>query len=280
MMSSGKIWDVAAEIVSIDKISENTFFGIFKAPAIARSAIPFQFVNVRVREGTQPLLRRPFSLSRIFPDDGEIGLTWAVVGQGTRFMCDLAPGDTVSMLGPLGNGFLPSGRDLLLIAGGTGLAPMYPLAEAARSQGLKVTLLYGARSSRLMWDTRAFRDIGCHVLLATEDGSQGITGTVLDILRECGRKPGNHGTATVLACGPKPMLSAVKSFFVEMSGEGCRLKRGTVYVSLEEHMGCGMGLCRGCAVRKAGESGDYFHVCTDGPVFDAADVDLSAGGQG
>jgi len=263
-MSETRIWDVTATMLSVDEVSGGAYRAVLRAPQIAREALPFQFVEVRVRDGNDPLLRRPFSLSLIDPTAGNIGITWAVTGRGTSMMTEWKPGDSVAVMGPLGNGFLPEGNELILIAGGTGLAPMYPLAAFARRRGIQVSLLYGAKSKKLLWDTHEFRSLGIQCLLATEDGEEGARGFVTDLLQS-GFLESKAGAA-VLACGPKPMLKKVKDI--------CRGKVVRLYISLEERMACGIGLCRGCAVKASGENKGYHHICIDGPVFLADAVDL------
>ncbi len=276
-MSSKEVFDVKARLITLNKAQGNVYRAILHAPQIAERAKPMQFVNVMVREEGAPLLRRPFGLSAIDSETGAIEITWAVVGLGTRIMSEWAPGQTVSVLGPLGNGMDMSKLDhqsnLVLIAGGTGLAPLLPLASIARKNNTDVSLFYGAKSASQLMDTACLKNKGCQVFLATEDGSEGVKGLATDLLKEhlLPLEPGHcqAGDTTGIACGPKPMLKQVKQIFK---------KTGVpLFVSLEERMACGYGLCQGCATRASGLSREgYYHVCTDGPVFLADNVDLES----
>ncbi len=276
--------DEIAEVITIGKERGGVHTALLHAPDIAKRATPMQFVEVRVRAGADPFLRRPFGLSLISSEEGHIGLTWAVVGKGTALMSRWRPGDRVSVLGPLGNGLGPEkllagssaeARSVYLVAGGTGLAPFYPLAKALRALGSDVSLSYGARTSALLMDTSPFQSLGCRVTVYTEDGSEGRTGFVTAGLGQADTMPledGRLGKPLVMACGPTPMLKAVKEKLAGTSAE--------LYVSLEGRMACGTGLCKGCAVKAAPPLSGYLHVCTDGPVFPASMVYLGEEGEG
>jgi dihydroorotate dehydrogenase electron transfer subunit len=283
-LDKGNPEDGIAEVMTIRKERGGFFTALLHAPGIAKEARPMQFVEVRVREGADPFLRRPFGLSRISPEEGTIGLTWAVVGRGTALMSSWRPGDRASVLGPLGNGLDPEkligkspakARSVYLVAGGTGLAPFYPLAKAFRSHGVSVSLFYGARTSALLMDTSPFQSLGCRVTAYTEDGSEGAAGFVtvgLGQLRTLPLEDDRQCAPLVIACGPTAMLKAVKEKLAGTSAE--------LYVSLEGRMACGTGLCKGCAVKAAPPLDGYLHVCTDGPVFPASMVCLGEEGEG
>ncbi|MGI6643712.1 MAG: dihydroorotate dehydrogenase electron transfer subunit [Bacillota bacterium] len=273
-MTPRKIVDAQGQVVSIEKDVGGVYRALLDSPDIARRARPLQFVNVKVGDGSDPFLRRPFSISGIHEDSGLIEITWRIVGRGTEIMSRWEPGDTVKVLGPLGNGFSlrTESRDvfgdrkqprLWLVAGGTGLAPMYPLAQEAKELGYEVSLFFGARSKDELMDTSRFQNLGCEVHTTTEDGSAGHRGLVTEVLTryvQVFRKG-----EIMVACGPEAMLGAVKSFV----GHSLDL-----YVCLEGRMACGIGLCQGCAVKARGQDVAYLHVCSHGPVFLASDVDL------
>ena len=260
--------DETAEVLSVEDLGSGFYRALLVSPNIAGVARPLQFVMVKVRPGVDPYLRRPFSLSLIDAQAGLIGLTWNVVGAGTQAMAAWEPGQTVSVLGPLGNGFdVPAspGR-LFLLAGGTGLAPMFPLAKDAAGRGWQVSLFYGARTASALLDTAAFENAGCRVTVSTDDGSRGARGFATDVAAQEIPVCPDRGDVAV-ACGPAPMLRAAKRL--------CQERGLTLYVSLEQRMACGTGLCRGCAVKaEIGAESRYFHVCLDGPVFRADRVDL------
>ena len=275
--------DETARVLLVEDLGSGFHRAVLHSPEIAGTAKPLQFVMVKVRAGIDPYLRRPFSLSLIDAQAGLIGLTWSVVGAGTEAMAAWEPGQTVSVLGPLGNGFDVAEvlaeshprnekdspvfeRRLFLLAGGTGLAPMFPLATDAVGRGWQVFLFYGARTASALLDTAAFESAGCRVLVSTDDGSSGARGFVTDVAAKA--LPACPGLGDVaVACGPAPMLRAAKKL--------CRERGLTLYVSLEQRMACGTGLCRGCAVKAGAEAeSQYLHVCLDGPVFRADRVDL------
>lgn len=269
-MDLRQIHDVDARIVRLSNIRGNLYSMCLEAPEIARTAKPMQFVNIALGDSTDPLLRRPFSLSGIHPDRGTIGITWAVVGRGTQIMAGWQAGRSVRVLGPLGNGLgidrLCIDHGLVLVAGGTGIAPLTPLASQALEKEAELQVFYGARSASELLDTG---DLGaaCTVHLATEDGSVGFGGLVTGLL-EARLSAGalGNGRPTVVSCGPKPMLNHVKQI--------CNRHGLPLLVSLEARMACGYGVCQGCVVPRAGGKQGYYRVCTDGPVFRAEDIEL------
>jgi dihydroorotate dehydrogenase electron transfer subunit len=217
----------------------------FRAPEIAAQVRAGQFVNLGWSGG--PLLRRPFSVYRAEGDAIEVVLK--AVGTGTAQLLAMDAGDRVSCLGPLGRGFEIRGSHALLISGGLGVAPMPLAARDARAAGAKVTWVHGARTAAELC-TEADGD---EVVWATDDGSRGFHGTAV---------AASPDADVVLACGPNRMLAAVAE---RWSG---------AQVAVETYMGCGTGVCLGCAVPL--RRGGYDRACTEGPVYRAAEVDWSA----
>jgi dihydroorotate dehydrogenase electron transfer subunit len=242
------VFQVDAPLVERRLVGRDLVVLGFQAPEVAAAALPGQFVNLLLRPG--PLLRRPFSVYRA--TGGRVEVLLRAVGVGTALLLDLALGDQVSLLGPLGTGFRldPNWRSVALLSGGLGVAPFPITALAARSAGLEVTWVHGARAAA---DLCSEAD-GDHVLLATDDGSRGHHGSAVDAVPE--------GIGAVLACGPNPMLAAVARRWPEAQ------------VAVETYMGCGTGVCLGCAVPRV--AGGYDRACREGPVYRAADVDWSA----
>jgi dihydroorotate dehydrogenase electron transfer subunit len=276
------IVDELAQVLSVEEGRGRIVRALLQSPEIARRAKPLQFVLVKVRPGNDPFLRRPFCLSLVDPSSGLIRITWDVVGQGTAIMANWIAGQEVLVLGPLGNGLDLAAlalskagaarRRMFIIAGGTGLAPMYPLAVAAKTSGYDVTLFYGAKSAEFLFDSSEFLKIGCAVTVATDDGSEGAQGFVTDIAAPALRSVKIGDVA--VTCGPVPMMRETKRFCVEAGVD--------LYIVLEQRMACGTGLCRGCAVKaatKTGEPESYLHACLEGPVFRADQVDLEPGGE-
>lgn len=233
-------------------------------PDIAREAKPGQFVMVRC--GSETTLPRPFSVHQV--DAERIALFYAVRegGRGTNWLASRENGDKATIFGPLGNGFAlpPTARNLLLVAGGTGIAPLYFLARHAAENKYRVTLLYGTVDQNRY---PVAPDI--EVAAVTEDGSVGEKGLVTDLLPRFAPQADQ-----VFACGPMPMLRDMFNRRKELKLEG-----RPVQVSLEVRMGCGVGVCYGCTIKtKSGLK----QVCKDGPVFELDEIlwdglDLSSG---
>jgi dihydroorotate dehydrogenase electron transfer subunit len=244
------------------------------APDIAVSAQPGQFITVRCGDFT---LRRPFSVhqSRFDRDsgEGEIALLFKVAGKGTHWLSQRQTGDRLDVLGPLGKGFSiePGARNLLLVAGGIGIAPLVFLIQHASSQH-QITLIHGASTAAQLYTERP-DFIGIQFIPVTEDGSMGKKGMATDILPDFLDRADQ-----VHACGPEDMYKAIalplnpSPLKGEEKGEGeqqSNLKLRKCQVSLEVRMGCGFGACYGCTIntRKG-----LKQVCRDGPVFELDDI--------
>lgn len=235
--------------------------------ALAQSR-PGQFVMLRGDWGRDPLLPRPMSLMSVDPG-GRADLLAKGVGRGTQLLEAAPPGARISVLGPLGNGFPVAESDTLdlLVAGGVGMPPLYMQAEQSAKCGLvqRCEMLYGGRSSGDLLFLAEMRAIGLSCHLATEDGSVGRRGRVTTLLEariEHHRQVKHDTKLRVLACGPKGMLWAVARV-AERHAIPC-------YLSLEEHMACGIGVCLGCAV--PARTRPFRYTCSDGPVFLASDL--------
>lgn len=224
-----------------------------------------QFVMLRVSDGLDPLLRRPFGIYRVMSGGKGVELLYQVVGKGTRILSLKRPGERLGLLGPLGNGFTmpPKAAKVVLVAGGMGIVPLYPFAHEVRG----AVLLYGTRDAAQASVAGDFKELGCPVRHATEDGSLGVKGYVTELLKDELTRD-----AMVYACGPAPMLKAVAAI-AGAAGARC-------YVSLERSMACGIGVCLGCAVKGRvhadAENKLYKMVCSDGPVFESGEIDWEA----
>ena len=247
---------IRARVKSNSELMPRTRLVWLDAPGIAELARPGQFVMVRCGEGHDPLLRRPLSIHRV-DSTGRVALLFEVVGRGTSWLSGRAEGDIVDLMGPLGSGFLvkPAAKNLLLVAGGIGIAPLAFLAEEATGLGRTVTVLLGAGKATQLCPGSQL-PTGISIVKGTEDGSEGRKGLVTQIVGEF------VGQADqVFACGPAAMYRS-------MTKLDC-LKGKSVQVSLEERMACGVGACYGCTVKtRMGLK----QVCQDGPVFDLADI--------
>jgi dihydroorotate dehydrogenase electron transfer subunit len=230
----------------------------FTCREIAETALPGQFVHIRVAE-LDPLLRRPFSIHDVEGD--RVRIVYDVVGRGTRILSNVGSGKSVDVLGPLGNGFLLDGETFCMVAGGMGVAPMVFLARRLREKTERVIAFVGAGSKAQLIGDSKIRALGIEVFTATEDGSVGYGGLITDLFSKVVERRELENLA-VLACGPKEMLKVVAGISEKIGA----MAQG----SLEELMACGMGACLGCAV--AVRSGEYKMVCKDGPVFNLSEV--------
>ncbi len=246
-----------ARVKSNSELMPGTRLVWLDAPAIAEVARPGQFVMVRCAEGHDPLLRRPLSIHKT-DDSGGVALLFEVVGRGTAWLAECAPGDSVDLMGPLGNGFSiqPAAKGLLLVAGGIGIAPLAFLAEEASRREKRVTMLQGGTQEASLLYPRHQLPPRAMVVSATDDGSWGEKGLVTGLIDQFVGQ-----SDQVFACGPRAMYES-------MVGLDC-LKGKSVQVSLEERMACGLGACYGCTVKtKMGPK----QVCHDGPVFELSDL--------
>jgi len=256
---------IKAKIISNKKLKNNYWYLEFESGIIAKNAGAGQFMEVKVNDGMDPLLRRPISIHSV--SGAKIGLLYEVIGKGTQVLSGRNPGDYLDIIGPLGNGFeyagivnKPRNRKIILVAGGMGVAPLVFLAEKIKLH--KPLILIGARNKGLVLCSQEFKALGCKVIIATDDGSLGFNGRVTELLKKVlsesqqAGKPGN-----IYACGPQLMLKAVAQVAFENNIAS--------QLSLERHMACGFGACLGCVVStKTG----YKRVCKDGPVFSGKEL--------
>ena len=243
-----------------DEITGGVVVVRFRSHEIASSAMPGQFVNIRCGEGCLPLLRRPMSISRIIGD--EVELLFSVVGQGTRMLAAKRPGDTLDVVGPLGVpfGFKGTYTTALLVGGGVGVAPFPFLSAMLAGEGKKIITFLGAKTAALLTPQNLK-----NVKLATDDGTQGYHGTVVELLENHLQ---NHDIVKpkMFGCGPTKMLKALTRV-AEKTGIECEL-------SLEGDMACGIGLCQGCPIERREGKKKYALVCTEGPTFNSKDIVL------
>ena len=251
------------KIVSQEEIGKNIFSMWLQADHMAANAKPGQFLSLYTRDGSK-LLPRPISICEIDRENGRIRLVYRVTGKntGTEAFSRLHPGVTIETLGPLGNGFPlkeAEGKKVFLIGGGIGIPPML---ETAKELNADKTAVLGYRDELFLKNEfEKYAD----VYVATEDGSAGTRGNVLDAIRENALK-----VDVIFACGPTPMLRALKNFAEE--------NNITCWISMEERMACGIGACLACVCKsKDIDSHSQVHnkrVCKDGPVFLSTEVEL------
>jgi len=232
------------------------------APQIASQAKPGQFISVYSNDSGR-VLPRPISICEIDREKGALRIVYRIAGKGTKEFSGMKAGETLDILGPLGNGFpmdVIKGKRIFMMGGGIGVPPMVQTAKEAEAE---VTVIAGYRNSEIFLKEELEQD--GTLVIATEDGSVGTKGNVMDAIRE------NHLEADVIfACGPTPMLRAIKTY-AEENGILC-------YISMEEKMACGVGACLAC-VCKSKDVDHHSHVhnkriCKDGPVFLSTEVEL------
>ena len=257
-----------------EKVMSQVFFQQEIAPGIfdmwlttelSQSAGAGQFIGVYPADKSK-LLPRPISICEVDKANNRLRIVYRVAGGGTEEFSSYKAGNKVDILGVLGNGFPIAegkGKRVLLLGGGIGIPPMLELAKELKEADAEVLAVLGYRDNQLF--LKEDLEKYATVYIATEDGSVGTKGNVLTAVEAEGLI-----ADVVMACGPMPMLRAIKRYAQDA---GCK-----AYISLEERMACGVGACLGC-VCKTKEVDHHSHVnnariCTDGPVFDAEDVEI------
>ena len=250
---------IKARVESQVQLADGVYSMELLAPEIASAARAGQFISVYTKDKSK-LLPRPISLCGIDRERGILRIVYRVAGAGTAEFSAYRAGDSVEIMGPLGNGFTLKDKKAILIGGGIGVPPML---ELMKELSCERTAVLGYRDQQLFLKDE-FEACG-PVYVATEDGSAGTKGNVLDAIREQGVQG-----EIIYACGPTPMLRAVKAYAQE-KGIEC-------YISLEERMACGIGACLACVCQsKDVDSHSHVHnkrICKDGPVFAAEEVEI------
>ena len=248
-------------VISQECIAKDIYSMWISTKAIAREAKPGQFVSVYTKDASR-LLPRPISLCEIDREKDALRIVYRIAGDGTREFSRLRAGDTIDILGPLGNGFPleeAKGKRVMLMGGGIGIPPMLETAKAIRGEKIIVS---GYRDELFL--TEELNAAG-QLYLATEDGSAGTKGNVLDAV-----KANRLEADLIFACGPTPMLRAIKAYALD-KGIPC-------WVSMEEKMACGIGACLACVCKSTEVDGhSQVHnkrICKDGPVFLSTEVEL------
>lgn len=255
-------------IVLSQKEIAPAIYDLWIGTELARDAKPGQFIGV-FPEDRSTLLPRPISICEVREDKQALRIVYRIAGQGTKEFSGYREGDAIDIMGTLGNGFPleeAEGKKVFLMGGGIGIPPMLELAKELYGQrgskeGIRTIVGYRDDRTFLKEDLEKYSE----VYIATEDGSVGTKGNVMNAIDENGLQ-----ADAIYACGPMPMLRAIKAY----AGE----KGIPAYISLEEHMACGVGACLGCVV-KTREVDHHSHVnnariCTDGPVFEAKEVEI------
>ncbi|MCL2281328.1 MAG: dihydroorotate dehydrogenase electron transfer subunit [Dehalococcoidia bacterium] len=242
-----------AEVISNCQVADGLHLLQVNAPEIAATANPGQFAMLQCAGAA--FLRRPLSIHRINANKTLISFLFAVIGKGTLWLAQAEAGDKIDVLGPLGCGFLlHSSREILLLAGGLGLAPLVFLADEALARGARVNLAYGTATNQRYSKQLLPSDV--NLIEFTDDGSYGKHGLVTDCIPDFLNR-----AEQIFACGPLPMYRAMS--------RQANFKDRNIQVSLETRMACGLGVCYGCTIKTI--SG-LQQACHHGPVFNMADV--------
>lgn len=248
-----------ATAISKVKIADNIYELVVNTELKKYTLRPGQFVHVRVSKSTEHVLRRPISISNINPEKNEITITFRAEGPGTKKLAEINEGETVDVLMPLGNGYdvetAEAGDHVLIVGGGIGVPPLYELAKQLNKRGVITTHILGFNSKKDVFYEEAFKAFG-ETQVATADGTYGTRGFVTDVIQNIGTDFDKF-----YACGPKVMLKVLDET-MPMDG----------FISLEERMGCGFGVCYACVCETT--AGEQVKICTDGPVFEKGAVVL------
>lgn len=244
-------------ILKNEHLNKRHFIMELQAPEPMPGFLPGQFVQVLVKDSPSTFLRRPFSIHEVDPERNTFRLLIQIKGEGTRHLSHVREGEKLNVLYPLGNSFtLPAGKNVLLIGGGCGVAPLLFLARWLKEQDVKVTILTGWKRKEDIFEKDAYLQCGV-VLMTTEDGSEGETGMVT-----------NHSILKtklnfdwIYCCGPDPMMKAIAKISNEYN-INCE-------VSLENTMACGFGVCL-CCITPTNHGNQ--RVCVEGPVFSTKDL--------
>ncbi|WP_394232583.1 dihydroorotate dehydrogenase electron transfer subunit [Niallia oryzisoli] len=250
-------------VVSQTELADSIYELTLKGELVQQMNEPGQFVQLKVSDHIDPLLRRPISIARIDKTSSEFTMIYRTEGRGTTVLSQKHAGDLVDVLGPLGSGFpleeTAKGEIALLVGGGIGVPPLYELSRQLTDKGVTVIHVLGFQTKNAVFYEQEFSLLG-ETYVATVDGSYGTKGFVTDVIAEK-----NLGFDTLYSCGPTPMLKALETNFSDKK----------VFLSLEERMGCGIGACFACVCHtKNDKDGKYKKVCSDGPVFRAGEVEL------
>ncbi len=247
------------KVLANEKLSPRYWRMAFDAPDVIARVKPGQFVHIRTDEqGLQPFFRRPFSVYRARK---HVEIFYDVAGPGTKLLSLKKKGDTLDVLGPLGTPFkMPpeATKQVILIAGGVGIAPMLILSDVLKKKECDLVLLFGGRDRGHVYPMREFKDNGVKVYIATDDGSVGAKGRVSVLFDKIDKNPGR---TFIYTCGPNPMMKAVQAFAVRHSIKA--------QAACEAIMACGLGACLGCSIET---KNGFKTVCYDGPAFNLDEV--------
>lgn len=260
--------NIKAKLLSKSELMPEIFKFSVQANEIVNSAKPGNFIEIRVNDSIEPFLRRPISIYNMDKENGILEFIFQVKGKGTEILSKRNEGELIDIVGPLGYGTFKYSdyNNIAIIGGGIGIFPLYELAKNAKNDNKNVSIYLGFRNKDLVMLEKEFDNVSNNLVITTDDGTYGQKGFAIDFLK---KDLENNKIDCIYACGPLPMLRAVRALAMEQDIP-CQ-------ISLEERMACGLGVCLGCAVKTAKSPADapeYWHVCKGGPVFQAKDVEI------
>ncbi len=253
-----------SELIEKEWLNDSYFTLRFFCPEIAQICLPGQFVNLKMSDLYDPLLRRPMSIYKCNRQEGWIEFLLKVVGKGTLGFSTVKKGEFFGLFGPLGNGFNSNEiKSAILIGGGIGIAPLVFLAEELAGNGISINFIQGFRSKNEYCCGDEIMPFVNQLLISTDDGSFGIQGDVAQVLNKLIAENSSLKNSTLLACGPNQMMKSIEKI--------CLSQNIKAQFSVETHMACGFGVCVGCPMPKSDGSG-YYLSCIDGPVFNLGEI--------
>lgn len=254
-----------AKLIKKIQLKEDLFQFDVEQKEMAELAKPGQFLEIRVAEGIEPLLRRPISIYNVDKEKGFVSFIFQVKGKGTKILATRKEGEEIDIIGPLGYGTfdIVENEKVAIIGGGIGTFPLHELAKNLKGKS-EVDVYLGFRNKEAVVLEEEFKKVSDRLVITTDDGSYGTSGFAINVLKEDVRM---GKIDRIYACGPLPMLKAVRELSIQ--------EKIPCQISLEEKMGCGIGACLGCAVKVIKDEKErYGHVCKEGPVFYATDVEI------
>lgn len=253
------------KVIENIKIAKDTYKMKIKGSFVKECRTPGQFLNIRIGNGKEHMLRRPISISEIEREENMVTIVYRINGAGTKFMADISSGSDIDIMGPLGRGYdifsIQSGQTAILIGGGIGVPPLYELAKQLKKRNVEVITILGFNTKEEIFYEKEFSELG-KTYVCTVDGSYGEKGFVTEVL-----KKENITFDKYYSCGPVVMLKSLMEVLKEKEG----------YISLENRMACGIGACYACVCKKKNtkdKKTEYSRICYDGPVYKVGDVEL------
>ena len=246
------------KVVSNEKLCPKFYLLRIDAKPILKEIKAGQFIHIRVNDSYEPFFRRPFSVYRA---NKYVDIFYEAIGPGTKEMVKMKRGDDIDVLGPVGKRFSlpPRGtKQVVMIAGSIGIAPFLILSDELKNKNYELILLYGGRTKGHVYNMKDFKDNGCKVFIATDDGSVGTKGLISKLFNKIHLDP---KTTFLYTCGPHAMMKSVQQFVRKHKLKG--------EAACEELMACALGACLGCSIKTIR---GYKTVCYDGPVFDLDEV--------